>query len=297
MSGVGPFLGPCVPRAGLRDDTNSNSRSQRNRRRLLRGWTAGRDRAACAEQRGARLSPPAAGAWGADDGSAESAPAPLRSSPAGCGHLAPAPLTSHTHSRRRRGPPPWGPRRASQAREVAGCAGRDAPAGVLGCRPSQGGGHPAPRTARPALFLARRLHLPTCKSSPRSQTRFAGFVPQVANLTHTWINSESAGHGVSPPVRNLHPERERLPRRRRRPETSSPLSWRLGHSCSRREGGKKGRGEGGGKGRRKVGRKVGPKRGSWDNFAPSACSSPCAGPALRFVGAQGTWVRIILAKN
>lgn len=43
-----------------------------------------------------------------------------------------------------------------------------------------------PAASLPLLFLALRLHPPpTCKSSPRSQTRFAGFVPQEANLTHT----------------------------------------------------------------------------------------------------------------
>lgn len=42
--------------------------------------------------------------------------------------------------------------------------------------------HCAPRAV--AIF-SWALRPPTCKSSPRSQTRFAGFVPQVANLTHT----------------------------------------------------------------------------------------------------------------
>lgn len=81
--------------------------------------------------------------------------------------------------------------------------GGDALVSAQGCLRRVGAGHPAlpaqqaPRVPRsPAAFSAARwpgalvifssaLHLPTCKSSPRSQTRFARSGPQVANLTHT----------------------------------------------------------------------------------------------------------------
>lgn len=80
----------------------------------------------------------------------------------------------------------------------------DAPLSGPECGRRVGVGHPARPAQRPArspqprslrrlrsgwpralAIFSRALHLPTCKSSPHSQTRFAGFVPQVANLTHT----------------------------------------------------------------------------------------------------------------
>lgn len=84
---------------------------------------------------------------------------------------------------------------------------------------------PSPRDAGtpafllPSLFLVRLLHLPACNSSPRSQTRFAGFVPPVANLIRTWINSERPGNLGEPPARNLHPSAPEVP------ETLSVLAY------------------------------------------------------------------------
>lgn len=88
----------------------------------------------------------------------------------GCGAL---PSGTPGASRRRR--PSRRPRVSAGWAEVTGL-----PAAQPGQRVSRGR---AASTAPPAglwlsLFLAWWLHLPACEGSPRSQTRFAGFVPR-----------------------------------------------------------------------------------------------------------------------
>lgn len=120
------------------------------------------------------------------------------------------------------------------------------PSGTPGRHPvrqrSVGGGHPLPRTASPALFWARGGYTFLPARTRHALRLFTGFVPQVANLTHTWINKPESWQRAEPTGCRTCPaawDLERLP-------TVLGLQIGNGYSCrgwggERKPGGWEGR--------------------------------------------------------
>lgn len=182
MARVTSFPALGVPRARPRDDTNSTSRSPRNRRGVERlNCREGADPPVRAKGR------PAPATWIPGPETAQAPLGPLRRlrTHRSCS-------SSCTHSGQRRG---WAATPRTSARDLAGTRGVST-AWVEATR------LPAP----PAPHYFERGGYTFLPARARLALRlFTGFVPQVANLTHTWINKPASRWRGEPPAQNLRP--------------------------------------------------------------------------------------------